>query len=480
MMVGWPQGTGAAVGYDEACAADLAAVVEGRVLGRTDTSWLARAITGAMRPSRDRPVWDLAHAAAALGGDPAWLIDLALDPPLASPAALQARVEAEGGASADAVGLVLTIPRPWRCSWSGLARLLALLEFLLTADECARFGAVSALLATLKSPENAPDVARRFASCLGEYRRAHMPLAAVERRFNAIRAFLRGRGLREFGDDDVLDFWRAGAGEEVLFVTVVEHFITYVRVAADLEGLIALSGAVRLGEIENWEERLEAASLPILDGSVLDGALRLLAERAEEGPKLLTGAEREALESILHLDPFHRTRPLTALRARAFGRVQSGIANRLRRGSGGPDVAERVRCGEADYAALADQADGLAAHLRRCLTIALALRAKAGDGSDLVEAGERELRRMRRAGFEASRPALAAAVAAVDGALATVTFEIDAHRQALARLAAAEALQARLAQDRATFSEAFAALYLVDARLAPHHRAAAPLLDDAP
>jgi alpha-D-ribose 1-methylphosphonate 5-triphosphate synthase subunit PhnI len=77
-----------------------------------------------------------------------------------------------------------------------------------------------------------------------------------------------------------------------------------------------------------------------------------------------------------------------------------------------------------------------------------------------VEAGERELRRMRRAGFDAGRPALAAAVAAVDGALATVTFELDAHREALARLAAAEPLDARLARDRAVFSEAFAALYL--------------------
>jgi hypothetical protein len=465
MTGGGPDGAGA--GHDEACAADLAAVAEGRALARADAAWLARAVTGAIRPSRDRPVWDLAHAGAALGGDPRRLIDLALDPRLASPAALRARVEAEGGASTDPLGLALAAPRPWRCSWAGLARLLALLEFLLTADECARFGEVSALLAALDGPEDAPDVARRLAAGMGEYRRAHMPLAAVERRFGAIRAFLRRRGQREFGDAEVLDFWREGAGEEVLFATVVEHFITYARVAAELEGLGALGGAVRLGDIENWEERLEAASLPTLDGPALDGALRLLAERAEDGPKLLTGAEREALGAILHLDPFHRTRPLTALRARAFGRVQSGIANRLRRGSGGPEVAERVRCAEADYAALAEQADALAAHLRRCLTIALALRAKTGDGSDLVEAGERELRRMRRAGFDAGRPALAAAVAAVDGALATVTFELDAHREALARLAATEALEARLRRDRGVFSEAFATLYLGAGLAAP-------------
>ncbi|MFX5291028.1 hypothetical protein ABTC79_19705, partial [Acinetobacter baumannii] len=61
-----------------------------------------------------------------------------------------------------------------------------------------------------------------------------------------------------------------------------------------------------------------------------------------EGPKILTGAEREELTDLLRLEPFHRTRPLTTLRAASFGQVQSGIANRLRRGGGGGEVAERA------------------------------------------------------------------------------------------------------------------------------------------
>ena len=54
-------------GYDERCAADLANVVDGRGLTRDTAGWLARAITGAIRPNRDKPLWDLAHACVALG-----------------------------------------------------------------------------------------------------------------------------------------------------------------------------------------------------------------------------------------------------------------------------------------------------------------------------------------------------------------------------------------------------------------------------
>ena len=77
------------LGHDESCAADLHAVIESRMLGRNATSWLARAVAGAIRPSRDRPVWDLAHAIAALGLDGPGLIDLTLDPTRTTAAALQ-------------------------------------------------------------------------------------------------------------------------------------------------------------------------------------------------------------------------------------------------------------------------------------------------------------------------------------------------------------------------------------------------------
>ncbi len=444
------------LGHDEACAADLHAVADSRMLGRHELSWLARAVAGAIRPSRDRPLWDFAHAVAALGVDGRGLIDLVLDPRLATATALQDRLG--GHPSADERGLALDEPRPWRIGWAGLARILALAEFLLTADDCAGMAELTAEIGTGVAPVAAPDLARRLASRLAQYRNLHMPLAPIERRFRAIRGFLRQRG-EAVNDDAIVAFWRSDSAESTLFTTIVEHFQTYERAAAAFADLTHLARAESLQGIEGWEDRLEAVTLPTVDPPALAKALEALLDLSE-GPKVLTGAEHEALAAVLSLDPYHRDRPLTVLRARAFGRIQSGIANRLRRGTGGPDVATRATCGDADYATLAEGANELTAHLRRCLTIALALRAGEGVPGALVAEGERELKRMRRAGFDAPRAELAAAVALIDGALATATEGFRDHCSAIAGLAKTKPLDERLAEDRAVFSGAFRAIYL--------------------
>jgi hypothetical protein len=444
------------LGHDEACAADLHAVADSRMLGRHDLSWLARAVAGAIRPSRDRPLWDFAHAVAALGLDGRGVIDLVLDPRLATASALQDRLGAHP--SADERGLALEEPRPWRIGWAGLARVLALGDFLITADDCAGLAELTTEIGTGLTPAAAPDLARRLSSRLAQYRNLHMPLAPIERRFRAIRGFLRQRG-EAVTDDAIVAFWRSDAAESTLFTTIVEHFQTYERAAAAFADLTHLARAESLQAIDGWEDRLEAVTLPAVDAPVLAQALEAFADLTD-GPKLLTKAEQDALAAVLSLDPYHRDRPLTVLRARAFGHIQSGIANRLRRGTGGPDVADRVACAEADYAALAEAASELTAHLRRCLTIALALRAGEGASGALVAEGERELKRMRRAGFDAPRAKLAAAVALIDGALATATEGLRDHCNSIVGLAKTRPLNDRLVEDRATFSAAFRAIYL--------------------
>ncbi|MGL4236177.1 hypothetical protein [Tabrizicola sp.] len=444
------------LGHDEACAADLHAVADGRMLGRQDRSWLARAVAGAIRPSRDRPLWDLAHAIAALGVDGTGLIDLALDPSLASAAVLQDRLG--DIAAADSRGLVLTAPRPWRCSWTGLARCLSLAEFILTADALDGFTEISERIGPGITVAEAPDLARALAARMAAYRRTHMPAAPIERSFHAIREYLRNAVKREgFVDDDILTFWQNGVAQDVMFTTVVEHFITYERVLAEMGTLSAIGRADSLEDMDNWEDRLEAASLPLVDAISLQDAMELL-DAVEDGPKVLTGAEQEALAAVLNLDPFHRARPLTALRARVFGRIQAGIANRLRRGTGGADLADRIPALEADYSAAAEATETLVAHLRRCLTIALALRTGA-EGGALAEQGMRELRRMRRAGFDMPHERLAEAMAHMDEALAATAQALEEHRQAIARLHRAEPLDSRVARDRAAFSQTFAAIY---------------------
>lgn len=467
------QGARMTGGYDERCAADLAAVGEGRDLSRADRAWLARVVTGAVRPNRDRPLWDLAHALAALtqatsAQDGRDLVTLALDPSLATAEACAARFS--GSATADARGLVLGGEAGWHTGWSGLARLLALGEFLLTAEDLGSFGTVTGWLdelAAAPDADGAAFLAKRFARYLAAYRNAHLPLAREERRFRALLGFLGGR--RAFSDADILAFWQAemAAGERPGFRTVAEHFVTFEAGAHLVDGLDGLSSATSLDAHEGWEDRLDAA---LSDLAAAEPAASLAALLADwpEGPKILTGAEREDLADFLRLEPFHRTRPLTTLRAASFGRVQSGIANRLRRGTGGPDIAERAACAEAEsYAALAARAVELAAHLARMLRIAAALHILERDGLSTqaraaLDAAEADLRRVRRAGFE-DRAELTAGFAAAETALLRVAEETARLERALAGLARQHPLDVGFEADRAVFAEALSAAYAGEA-----------------
>ena len=469
----WGPGTGRRMtgGYDERCAADLAAVCDGRDLSRADRAWLARVVTGAVRPNRDKPLWDLAHALAALakatkarnGRD---LVTLALDPGLATAGAVELRFVDSG--AADSRGPVLG--EDWRTSWAGLARLLALAEFVLTAEDLAQFAAVTGWLddlAAAPDAEGAAFLSKRLARHLSAYRNDHLPLAPLERRFRAILGFLAGR--RAFTDDDILAFWRSEmeAGERPGFRTVAEHFVTFEAGAHLVGGLEGLSAPVSLDAHAGWEERIDAALGDLAASEPAETLAALLADWPE-GPKILTGAEREDLADFLRLEPFHRTRPLTTLRAASFGQVQSGIANRLRRGGGGAEVAERATCTEAEsYAALHERAGALAAHLARMLRIAAALRIAERDGltpeaQAALEAAEADLRRVRRAGFE-DRAALAAGFAAAETALLRLTEEAERLERALAALARQRPLDAAFAADRSVFAAAFAAAYAGEA-----------------
>lgn len=460
-------------GYDERCAADLANVGEGRALPPGERAWLARVVTGAVRPNRDKPLWDLAHALAALarltdareGRD---LVTLALDPRLAGAGAVEARFagEAAGGIASDERGLLFPEAEGWRSTWGGIARLLALAEFLLTAEDLAHFGTLSGWfgeLAATPGPEEAAFLAKRLARHMAAYRNAHLPLAPVERRFRAILGFLEGRAA--FTDDDILVFWRSEmqTGDRPGFRTVAEHFVTFEAAAHLVGSLEGIASAASLETYEGWEERLDGSLGDVAAADPAEPLAALLAE-LPGGLKILTGAERDDLADWLRLDPFHRTRPLTTLRAASFGRVQSGIANRLRRGGGGADLAERVLCADAEsYAGLAARVGTLAEHLARMLRIAAALRLADGDALDAdlraaIEAAEADLRRVRRAGFE-DRARVVSGFAAAEAALLRLSAETVRLEEAIASLGRRRPLDETFAADRSVFSAAFGAAY---------------------
>lgn len=463
------------MGSDERCAADVSNVVDGRGLGRDDAAWLARAVAGAVRPNRDKPAWDLAHLLAALAQaidarDGRALVDLLLDPRLAAGDALQRRF-AEATCDPQGFALRAEAGTSWRVGWLGARRLLALGEFVLTADDLAGFAEVTGWLDDLAARRgDAVDLTvKRLVRLLSAYRQAHMPLAPVEKRYRAILSFLgsraEGRRPGSFDDDDVLDYWRAAVreGERIGFRTVAEHFLVFAEVAAALGGMAGVTDPESLDAIEGWEDRLDAAL-----GSVVgeDPAVPLVAALAAlgDGPKVLTGAERDDLADFLRLDGFHRTRPLTVLRAVSFGRVQSGIGNRLRRGSGGADVATRARCADAEpYPDLDTRARALQAHLDRMVRIAAALRLPSAAVADprvaaALRAAEADLKRVRRAGFE-DRAALATAFAALDDTLVRALEEMGAFTRAVLALGVRRPLPDAFEADRAVFAESFAAAY---------------------
>jgi hypothetical protein len=475
-------GKSMANGYDERCAADLSNVVEGRRLSRENAAWLARAVTGAIRPNRDKPFWDIAHAVVAIGGKGSarTILDIALDPRLVAPEAIARHLSSiVPPERRDERGLLLPAgDRLWKGSWIGLARLLALAEFVLTMEDLAAFREVSGWLdEALALPHDIDLLVTRLVRRINLYRQAHVPLARVEKRFRAILMFLgesRGghvRGGDTFDDDDILAFWRAEitAGERPQFRTILDHFITFEKAASILRGLRGVTEAMSLEAIEDWGERLDAM---LGDLTTSDDAAVTLAESLgamPESPKILTGVERDDLIDIVSLEPFHKTRPLSVLRAVSFGRVQSGIANRLRRHGGGGAISERVDCADAkNYTDVLARADALKTHLGRMIRIAATLRFGGKSFDDpavakLLAAAQADIGRIRRAGFD-DREDLAAAFAKVDETLISVTDEIEHFR-----LAAAKPVDGRLPADRFPEDRAFFSCALTDAYLAMEH-----------
>jgi hypothetical protein len=190
-----------------------------------------------------------------------------------------------------------------------------------------------------------------------------------------------------------------------------------------------------------------------------------------EAPKMLTGAERAALRSLLSLEPFTERLPLTVLRTLSFGDVQSGILNRIRRGSGGAPVEERVACRDAAaYADLAKAARDLGDHLTALMRIAYAVRAGTGESAEegadprsaqAAAAGLAALKAMRRAGFTSDLAAMKAPFAQAEGAFVTLSAALRGYLDACDRLAKRLSLSAAFEEDRIFFERQFERAYLV-------------------
>jgi hypothetical protein len=150
----------------------------------------------------------------------------------------------------------------------------------------------------------------------------------------------------------------------------------------------------------------------------------------------------------------------------SFGRIQSGIANRLRRRGGGAPISERVGCVDAkSYVDVLARAKDLKEHLDRMIGIATALRFRDMNFDDPAVAKQlaawlADIRNIRRGGFDGDREELAAAFAKVDEALISVRDEVERFTSAAAKPVKGRLPADRFPGDRAFFSAAFTDAYL--------------------
>lgn len=485
---------------DEHTASDLVAIADARQLSATQCKVLARNVTGALRPNRDFFLWVLVNLLSAVfqcrsrrqgAFDPvagALEIVLAREAErrqlLARHCAGQEGVRLTGeGFAVDLGGL------KFDAGWARIEHALAFGEFFITGHDGALYASFTEAVHALFTPHDAAagvDVAVSILSRrIGQWRRDHLPLGRYERHFSALIGFLnsrpqaeRKRGVLAFDDDDIVAFWRkcVDSGERLMFRTAVERF-------REIERLVAQLGAIRnLGMPADLDALVSRMDLDVESGEGWNDTEDDLAEsRLVEAlnslptdPKALKGTEADSIRSLVTLLPYPKQRPGTVLRVLAFGAVQSGIANYLRRGGGGDDIEVRVTCANAEsYDGIAGEFAGLLEHLESLLRIAVALRF--GDSApdadsrlaemiqrraDIIQQGKADLKNMRRAGFNRPREELAAVFAQIDGLLSDLRDVVRDFTAELARLGKREALGARFTKDKPVFIEILTRAYI--------------------
>jgi hypothetical protein len=424
------------------------------------------------------PLFILAHVMAALcvaraGDNRRRPLDDLLDPSLSNPNRLRAVLEGSsltsgGGIALDWFEAPIHPTTACRC--------LAVAEFLMTADDEHYFEITGSLdrIAAAPGEPAVRDAGRRLARIAHAWRQKHVPLAPIERQLRKVATFLASREARSAplapSDGDILGYFasQTEAGARPVLRNVVELFLTVQRALTHLRFQPRADNSLSIDDITVAQEARARLLGDICaeDRETVEHALLAI----PEAPKMLTGAERATLRSLLSLEPFTERLPLTVLRTLAFGEVQSGILNRIRRGSGGASVEERVACRDAEpYVDLAKSARALGDHLTALMRIAYAVRVGTdgeaeGDAdprsAEAVAAGLAALKAMRRAGFSSDLVAMKAPFAQAEGAFVTLSEALRGQREACDRLAKRLPMSGAFEDDRIFFARQFALAYL--------------------
>jgi hypothetical protein len=470
----------AAPAADDPTAFDLRSICDRRKFTGEQRKILVRNVTGQLPPNPDRFLWVLANvlAAAFLGRarrDKTFSpFEYALEIVLAEPSGWrQVLTQHCDGIVLTSKGLAVEAGElTFRASSAMIEHALAFGEFLVMASDYAlghSFGeAVNALYEAPASAASVRDAVRILSSQMRQWRLRHLPLSRHARQYSELYAYLEGRP--EFDGDDIIGYWRKclDGGDRMMFETAVRHFRIYDHYWP------------KLAEMQNFDKPADSDTLDgVADAGVFDDVefddsdcedslLRRL-KSLPAAPGMLSGTERKLIARLAALQPLHRRHPVTILRLFAFGTVQLGISNRLRRGAGGADIAARVTCSNAvSYDRIAVRFDRLLGRLDRLLRIALALRignleTLQTEDTKLVERliqqGNADLTDLRLAGFDGPRDSLAAIFARHEDTLTELRDLVRDFTKALERMSP-EALRDRFAKDRHIFSEILTRAYV--------------------
>lgn len=490
---------------DEHTEIDLRSIAGSRQLTAAQHKMLIRNVTGALRPNRDFFLWVLVNLLSAvllcarrrkdLNPKTFNPVDCALETVWAQNSerrSLLARCcDGQAGVALTGEGIAVALGNlKFEASWARIGHALAFGEFFLAGNDCALYRSFEEAIKALSEAQDAASGVEVAVSILsrriGQWRRDHLHFGRYERQFSPLLAFLDSRRQAErrkgltFDDDDIVTYWRkcVDAGERPMFRTVVERFRDFERhlarrsiirnlsAPADLDALVARVD-LDLDPGEGWNDSED----DFVESRLVEALESLPAE-----PKALKGTERDQLVGLVTLLPFPKQRPVTVLRALAFGAVQSGITNRLRRGGGGASIEERVTCSDVQtYDDIAGEFGELLKHLESLLRIAGALRF--GDPAsmqdidpslaemvqhraEIIQQGNADLKRMRRAGFDLPREDLAAIFAEIDGVLSELRDVVQGFTKEIKRRGEREALSDRFAKDKPVFIEILTRAYI--------------------
>jgi hypothetical protein len=462
-------------------------IAEARCLPPSQTQYFVRAVAGAVRPNRDRPIWDLCWLVRVLAArsTPATARGSAHDQLVAlllSDDALNAIAAADGGQRLHPQARAL----------------LAFADFILSHEDCrwfadmrAAFGAV-ADTDPAKAAENVVrDAVAMISQRLRRFRVDRFAYRQHEETVRSLAAFMGGRGragvnLGQFDDADVLAYWEhrlsdgLREGRRMMFKTAVQHCLAFRAVLRQRASERVVASAIPFDpsgtresggpedDIDAEDPFDAAAAADTLSAAGVEELAAMLVDGLPDDVKVLTGAERERLGDLVALHDFTRELPLTVLRTLSFGAVQSGIANRLRRGIGGPSVEARTLCHDAEtYSALLSTYDRLARHVEKLMLIAGHLARPEHDDAvvgelqrRLAEDGARALKKMQRAGFDGDRRRLADLLTGLANHLLALRDLLATFRARADRLDATRNLDARFGEDRNSFARQFARAYL--------------------